>query len=212
MDENNIKDRILKEAGGLFAKFGLRSISMDDIARHLGMSKKTIYQHFSDKDEIVTLSLQRHLGNEKKHLIALKQDSKDSVDFLIKENRFVLKYINQINSAILFELHKYHIKAFKILEEFGRSFLLQILLENLREGVNEGNFKEGNLEVIARMRLQQCSMPLDDNLFPRSNFKPEEVSFVILDHFISGIATDKGKRLYQRYRTQLERNVFTTIF
>ncbi|MBT1705723.1 TetR/AcrR family transcriptional regulator [Chryseosolibacter indicus] len=212
MNEISIKERILTEASALFAKFGLRSISMDDIARHLGMSKKTIYQHFSDKDEIITLSLKRHLAGERNHLITLKREAVDSVDFLIKLNHFVLKYTNQTNPAILFELQKYYMEAYELLEEFGRNFLLQIVFENLQEGVNEGNFKlESNLEVMARMRLQQCSMPLDDNLFPRTTFKPEEVSFAILDHFISGIATEKGKKLYQRYRAKLEKNSFTTI-
>lgn len=206
MEEQDIKQKILKEASELFKKFGLRSISMDDIARHLRISKKTIYQYFSDKDEIITISLQQHLRSERTYLKSLKQEATDSIDFLIKLNYFVLRHINRVNTTVLFELHKYHTNAFNLITSFGKDFLLQIVLDNLKEGVSEGNYKEEyNLEVIARLRLNQCSMSLNDALYPRNQFKPEEVAREILDHFIAGIATEKGKRLYRKHKAKNEK-------
>ncbi len=66
MEEIQTKDKILKGAADLFTRYGIRSISMDDIARHLSVSKKTLYQHFVDKDELVTMVTQAHLTANQK--------------------------------------------------------------------------------------------------------------------------------------------------
>jgi TetR/AcrR family transcriptional regulator, cholesterol catabolism regulator len=84
MEDQEIKDKILVGAEGLFMKYGIRSVSMDDIARHLSVSKKTLYQHFADKDELVTLMSQRHMQREVKEYEAIKNASENSIDELNK--------------------------------------------------------------------------------------------------------------------------------
>src|SRR5262245_57365368 len=108
MDSENAKQRILKTAVELFGKFGFRSISMHDIARHLGISKKTIYQYFADKDEIVTLAIQNHLAQEKQYLAQLQREAKDAVDFIIKVTNFLIRNIRGTRSSNIYDLRKYH--------------------------------------------------------------------------------------------------------
>ena len=64
MEDYEVKDKILAGSEALFMKYGIRSVSMDDIARHLAVSKKTLYQHFADKDELVTVMSQEHMKRE----------------------------------------------------------------------------------------------------------------------------------------------------
>jgi TetR/AcrR family transcriptional regulator, cholesterol catabolism regulator len=211
-EKNSIKDRILTTASELFIRFGFRSISMDDIAHHLGISKKTIYQFFADKDEIVTLAIHAYLQLQREELNNLKQTAKDAVDFLIRMNQSILRNIKDTNGALVFELRKYHSRAWALAEEFRNEFLYSMILEDLRAGIDEGVFRSDvNPEVIAKIRLQEAALVLDDTVFPRERYNFRDVSVTILDHFLYGIATDKGRRLYERYKTEILKDVRTSI-
>jgi AcrR family transcriptional regulator len=201
--ETDPKGRILKTAVDLFSKYGFRSISMDDIAHHLGMSKKTLYQYFSDKDEIVTLAIQNHLAYEREILQQIKTEAKDAVDFIIRVNNYLVRNIRETRSAAIHDLKKYHIRAWEYVEKFKSDFLLKAVAENLRTGVSEGNFRKGiHVDVIARLRLEEVSMLLNQDSFPKTHFNVAEASAIVLDHFIAGIATEKGLKLYTKYRGQ----------
>lgn len=207
-DSSTNKIRILKMASELFRKFGFRSIAMDDIARHLGMSKKTVYQYFTDKDEIVLKAIEMHLAVEKENLKAAQKKAADAIDSLMKINNFLAANVKEANSALIFELQKYHSRAWSLVEEFKGDFLFNIVLEELKTGIDQGIFRSDiNPEVIARVRLEEASLPLDDQLFPINRFNPSEVSLTILDHFISGIVTDKGKKLYQQHKIHSLTNI-----
>lgn len=204
------KGRILKTAVELFSKFGFRSISMDDISHQLGMSKKTLYQYFSDKDEIVTLAIQNHLAHEREVLQQIQSDVKDAVDFIIRVNNYLMRNIRDTSSATIYDLKKYHGRAWGIVENFRTDFLLKAVIENLRSGIAEGNFRSDiNVEIISRLRMEEVSLLLNRDLFPQNSFNLAEVSSNILDHFIAGIATDNGRKLYKKYKNQ--ENSITTI-
>lgn len=207
-DDRNSKERILKVAGELFNKYGIRSISMDDIAHHLGISKKTIYQYFSDKDEIVTLTISQYLGHEKDRVKLIQAEASDAVDFLIKVNQYLRSNIRETTTSIVFELHKYHHKAWTLLEEFKKEFLYTVIRKNVESGIRDGHFRDDiNPEITSRVRLEEASMPFNEELFPKNRFNIIEVSDNILDHFVLAITTDKGRKLYQRYKTQLQKSI-----
>lgn len=208
--EADTKKRILKTAVELFSRYGFRSISMDDIAHQLGMSKKTLYQYFSDKDEIVKLAIQNHLAQEREVLQQIKTEVKDAVDFILRVNTYLMRNIRDTSSAAIYDLKKYHGEAWELVGKFRTEFLLKTVRENLRAGIEEGNFRiDLNVDVIARLRLEEVSMLLNQDLFPRTQFNLAEVSASILDHFIAGIATENGKKLYRKYKNQ--ENSVTTI-
>src|SRR6185369_7288393 len=111
MEEKDIKDRILKGAMELFMKYGVRSVSMDDIARHLSVSKKTLYQYFADKEEIVTTVAEFHLGHERNQYDSIRSVSENAIDELVKISVCIKKDLQKMNPALLFDLQKYHPKA-----------------------------------------------------------------------------------------------------
>src|SRR5690606_30762261 len=196
MEDISIKDRILKGASALFTKYGFRSVSMDDIAHYLGMSKKTIYQHFADKDEIVNLVIAQHLAQMKISLQLISDEASDAIDFLIKVNQRLTESLRDTTSALVLDLRKYHQSAWQKVEEYRTTFLFRLLLENIRKGMEQGIFRSDvNAEVIARVRLEEASLPLHPDVFPREKFDRAEVSGAILDHFITGLSTTKGMKL-----------------
>ena len=202
MDDNN-KERILTCAADLFLKFGIRSISMDDIAHQLGISKKTIYQHFSDKDDIVTRVMEQYLSHERSALQSLKERAKDAVDLLIGINSYLRRNLRETTTSMIRELQKYHTKAWSLVNDFKKDFIYDIISQNLSAGMRDGHFRNDiDPAVTSRIRLEGVSMAFNEDVFPKGKFNVIEVSDSILDHFILGIATEKGRQLYMKYKTQ----------
>lgn len=212
MDDTTTKSRILNVAGELFGKFGFRSISMDDIAHQLGMSKKTIYQYFSDKNEIVTLAVSRHLAHEKSVLQNIYDEAADAIDFLLASNQRMMQNIKETSSALILDLRKYHLDAWTLIEQFRKSFLFDLLLSNYQRGIQQALFRGDVMpEVIIRVRLEEVSMPLDYDLFPKEKYTRSELAGALLDHFILGVATEKGKALYATYKTNAHKQLSTNL-
>jgi len=204
-DEKNHKERILKTASDLFIKFGIRSISMDDIAQHLGMSKKTIYQYFADKDEIVTLAIEVYLANEKETLRTIREEANNTVDLLIRVNNYLRRNIKDNTAPVLHELKKYHNNAWAVLEEFRNDFMFDLIRNSIAEGIDKGYVRpEVDAEIVSRIRLQEAQIAFDEEIFPTAKFDLMLVSDNLLDHFVYGITTDKGRKLYQKHKAHAE--------
>lgn len=207
MEDKNSKERILSSARDLFQRYGIRSITMDDIAHHLGISKKTIYQHFSDKDDIVTLSMKHHIGTERDAILQLKQQAKDALDLLIRIHHYLQKNLTHSTSALLFDLQKYHAKAWAMMNEFKYGFVADFVKSNLEAGIEQGLFRDDiNVEIVTKIRLEEIMLAHNDSVFPRDKFSSVEVSGSILEHFIFAITTDRGRKLYKKYREVNNKN------
>src|SRR3954467_98173 len=114
MEELDTKEKILKGAETLFMKYGVRSISMDDIARHLSVSKKTLYQHFADKEDIVTMACKAHLERSTKEFEEVKSEAKNAIEELATLSLCLRKNMEDMNPSLLFDLQKYHPKAWTV--------------------------------------------------------------------------------------------------
>ncbi len=201
MEDSNTRKRILNSSKDLFQKFGIRSITMDDIAHNLGISKKTIYQHFSDKDDIVTLSIRNYAAKEKSELLEIKDNARDAVELLVAVSRYVQKDLSHNTSALLFDLQKYHPKAWSIITDFKHGFLTDFVMEILRAGIEQGLFRNDmDVEVIARIRLEEVTLAHSESVFPAGRFGHVNVSKALLEHFIHAICTEKGKKRYKKLK------------
>ena len=206
MEESDVRKKILKGAESLFMKYGVRSISMDDIARHLSVSKKTLYQHFEDKEDIVTVTSQSHIEMMSQQVEEIRLSSKNAIDELSKLSMCLKQNVEEINPSMLFDLKKYHPKAWAVWLDHKNKFVRDSVIRNLKQGIEEGYFRpEINMQVIATVRLELVQIPFDEEIFPPSQFNVTEVQLQIFDHFVYGLLTEKGRKLYQKYKeTQVE--------
>jgi AcrR family transcriptional regulator len=201
MEEIDIKEKILKGAEELFTKYGVRSISMDDIARHLSVSKKTLYQHFTDKEDIVTMACKAHLERNVNEFEEIKNSATNAIDELAKLSVCLKRNMQDMNPSLLFDLQKYHPKAWAVWMDHKNKFIKCSVVRNLMQGIEEGYFRpELNPEVIAAVRLELVQLGFDEDIFPREKFRLAEVQLQIFDHFVYGLVTDKGRKLYQKYK------------
>lgn len=201
MEEQDNKERILRGAEELFMRYGVRSVSMDDIARHLSISKKTIYQYFTDKDEVVTMVAIAHLSQEQREFDEVFTKSKDSIDEMVGLSNCLRVNLKKINPSMLFDMQKYHPKAWGAWLSFKNDFMRMSIKRSLTRGIQDGYFRpEINSEILATSRLEQVEMGFRDDLFPTDQFDFMEVQIQLLEVFIYGLLTEKGRKLYQTYK------------
>jgi AcrR family transcriptional regulator len=204
MEETSIKEKILNGAVELFMKYGVRSISMDDIARHLSVSKKTLYQHFEDKEDLVTLASVMHIEVSKKQFESFTTSALNAIDELAKISVCLRKDMSRMNPALLFDLQKYHPKAWAAWLDHKNRYIRDSVVRNIKQGIAEGYYREDlNAEVIAAMRMEQIPLAFDEHIFPNDKFNLADVQLQIFDHFVYGLCTDKGRKLYLKYRNKL---------
>jgi TetR/AcrR family transcriptional regulator, cholesterol catabolism regulator len=197
MEDINIKDKIQKGAEELFMRYGVRSISMDDIARHLAVSKKTLYQHFADKEDIVTITCKGHLDRNAEEFQAIRKTSKNAIEELVMLSVCLKRNMEDMNPSLLFDLQKYHPKAWSVWMNHKHKFIGESVKRNLRQGIEEGYFRpEIDPEVIGAVRLEMVQLAFNEEIFPREKFRLPEVQMQIFDHFVFGLLTDKGRKLY----------------
>jgi AcrR family transcriptional regulator len=203
MDEPEVKTKLLRGAEELFMRYGVRSITMDEIARHLSISKKTLYQYFADKDDIVASVTYGHLNREKKQYEANTNAARNAVEELVKLSLCLKENLKGMNPSLLFDLQKYHQNAWRIWTEFKNVFIRESVVSNLKRGIAEGLYRpEIDPEIMAVLRIETVQLGFDERLFPRDKYDLASLQLAILEHFIHGLLTEKGRRLYQKYKKE----------
>lgn len=203
MEELDNREKLVRGAEELFFRYGLRSVSMDDIARHLGISKKTIYQHFADKDELVATIAKGHMERQRDQFDRIRKEARNAVEHMVMISLCIKDTMRQINPSLLFDMQKYHQKAWNEWLVFKQKFMRENVFLTLKLGVEEGVFREDlDMDVLATLRLEQVQMAFDENVFPRHRFDVPEVQAQLFDHYVNGLLTDKGRKLYQKYKQQ----------
>ena len=195
-----MRERILEKADELFMKHGIKRITMDEIAGRLGISKKTIYQSFADKNEIVCEIFDRYMCGCCRNCEADLQNSNNAVHEVFLASQTFRNIMYSINSSVMYDLEKYHPEIFKKFLEFKNGYLYRSILENLKRGIREGLYKDDiNVEVIARLRMSNIILVLDIELFPAQQFHFTEVEHELTMHFLQGIVTKKGAAVMHTY-------------
>ncbi len=196
-----IKDRILSAAFELFIHKGIKSVSMDDIAAQLSMSKKTLYKWFENKDQIVLGVIRHHLTQEEGECCRLVANADNALDELFKIMEWTKQTTADIHPSIFYDLEKYYPQAWQLWLAHKDEFILHHIIDNLRRGMAEGLYRPNlDVEVLARLRLNQIDLAINPTVFPSRRFSPQQVDLICLEHFMLGVATLKGHKLINQYR------------
>jgi AcrR family transcriptional regulator len=199
------QEKILKISLELFFKYGIKRVTMDDIAKELGMSKKTIYQYYKEKDDIVNQLCEVEMEKHKKKFEDVFSQSNDPIHeiMLISEN--MKDMMQHINPIFFLDLQKFHPKAFVQFQAFKEDCAYKDILRNIKKGKEEGYYKaEIDEEFAARYRLAQIDMLMFGNYFSFDKLSFSKSHELVLDMFVYGISTLKGHRLINEYKKILE--------
>ncbi|MFY0600849.1 MAG: TetR/AcrR family transcriptional regulator [Cyclobacteriaceae bacterium] len=198
-----MKEKILEGAEKLFFQFGVRSVSMDDVARELSMSKKTLYQYFTNKDELVSEMARAHMAAEKQEFTDIARNTSNAIEELFNISICLREHMEKMNPSLIYDLQKYHSKAWQHFLDYKNEFIRGTVIDNIRRGKSEGHYRqEIDEEILSILRVETIQMVFDERFFPKAKFHFPTVQMQVFDHFVHGLLTEKGTQLYKQYQSQ----------
>lgn len=201
------RERIKYKAKEQFLKFGIRSVSMDDIAAPLGMSKKTIYQFFGDKDALVDAVIADEIVEMQQDCTQTVAQARDAIEEVFLTLRLSLEQFRHMNPVVLHDLEKFHAGAYQRIHQHKYQFILKLNEANITRGIREGVYRTGiNVDVIAKFRLESMMLAFHIDLFPPRKYNLADLSIEIIEYLVYGLATAKGCKLIEKYKSALLQN------
>ena len=204
-----MKERILSEAERLFWKYGVRSVTMEDIAKQLGISKKTIYQHFSDKEQILYQVIQNKTTQNQSAMECMVIDTTNPVEEILSVLHMMQKNADQVSPNLLIDIKRYYPQAFSLFRQYKEGQIMRSILENIQKGIEQGLYRPDiNPTILARMRVEQIELAFNDEMFPTDQFSMHDIQAELIHHFVRGMLTEKGFTIYNQYVNHFNHEVY----
>ncbi len=190
---------IIEKVSELYLKYGIKSVTMDDVARELGISKKTLYQYFKDKDELVKKVIEYHVGFMQKEMRNLISKKVNAIEELLLVSKLTTEFLKRINLSITYDLKKYYPDIWKNINLNQRDHIFNQVKENMKKGIKEGLYrKDLNIDIIAHFYLFRIEMSQTIELIVKSKYSYEELFNTSFNYHIRGIANKKGIEYLER--------------
>jgi AcrR family transcriptional regulator len=194
------RTNILEKVQELFMKYGLKSVSMDDISRNLGISKKTLYQCVDNKRDLIQKVFQKHIEEEEAAIREIVANSKDAVDEMIEIARFVTALLREVSPTTLYDMQKYYGDIWGMMEALHQDHIYTVIKTNLDRGIAEGLYrKDLNTDIIAKLYVGKTLLIVDEDVFPLKDYNKEKLYLEYVHYHLHGIALPKGLKLFEKY-------------
>ncbi len=188
-----MREKILISATDLFLNYGFKSITMDDISNHLGISKKTIYQHFENKTSLVEAVSLHIFSNISCGIADICSLKKNPIEEIFDIKQFVMDNLKDEKSSPQYQLQKYYPKIFKTLKKKQFEVMQDCVTENLDRGIALGLYRKTiHVNFISRLYFHCMVILKDKELFPLNHFSMNTLMDNYLEYHLRGICTEKG--------------------
>jgi len=194
-------ERIIEGGEELFLKAGIKSVTMDDIARHLGISKKTIYHFFKDKNDLVIGLVKKKLKEDEDKMADIISRSTNVIEEMINMMKCSEEIFSRINPVVIHDMQKYHPDAWKEFQNFKADVLVRTMEELLTKGIDQGYIRPDiDVKVMSIMRVYQLELGFNPAVFPIAEFNTWSVQQQFQEHFNYGVCTLKGFKILDQYK------------
>lgn len=198
--QKSVTNDILKNATELFLTKGFKSVTMDDLANEMGISKKTIYTHYKTKTDLISASCEFFFQIINTGINEIRARELNPIDELFLINDFIVQLLKDDSSSPEFQLQKYYPKIHSKLSEWKFDAIYNCSIKSVERGKKIGIYrKEIDLEVTSRFYFFSISELKNQALFPRDKFNSYELIKTYLDYHIRAIATTKGVKYLENF-------------
>lgn len=206
--DNTLRD-ILERVRELFFKYGVRSVSIDDICRDLGLSKKKLYEFVASKNELVTKLLELERKNFEIIFTNHNFDGVNAIDALLTVSKEIGEHFRDVSPSMSFDLMKYYPETYHSHMELRINFIFEKIQINLTKGINQGMYRPDlSVELLSRLYIRRLMDLHNPEFFPAEKFSFQTIYNVMIDNFIRGIATEAGLSYYEAKKNNLNFNKF----
>ena len=194
------RQRIIEEAALLFRTYGIRAVTMDMLANEMGISKRTIYEAFKDKDELLQGVLKWMTIKQREAMTKIFSETENVIEAIFKMIDLMIDHFQNMSPAFQMDLKRYHNEIFKKLGENDELPYYRNHIEIIKRGITEGVFrKDFDVEIMNKCLLEVERMSNDKSVFPPDDFMNKDVMRTFYINFIRGISTQKGLDLINFY-------------
>jgi AcrR family transcriptional regulator len=187
------EQQLIEGAMSIFMRYGIKSVNMDDVARQLGVSKKTLYLYFNDKEDLLSRVVNCHCKREDESITNIHAKKLTAIEEMFEIMHWVIGILSNIHPSVQYDMEKYHPELAVSMKANRGRVVMGSMLSNLKKGQKEGTYrKDFDAEVITRIYLSRMDAFLDPNLFPFDRYKPVDVYKELFQYHIRGIASAKG--------------------
>ena len=200
-----MKQNIINEAIPLFIQFGFKSVTIDDIAIKMGVSKKTIYAHFPKKATLVETSVFMHFNNVFEKILNISKHSKDPIIGLYQIKKEALKHLSNEKNSPVYQLQKYYSSIYNKLQQMEFNTLGGMFSESLKKGIEMGLFRsEININFVTRIFFNGIRGITDVQLFPIEEYRIDQLLINFSEYHLRAICTPAGVEKLNIYKKELD--------
>lgn len=188
-----MEHKILNKASELFITFGFKSVTMDDIANKLGISKKTIYKCFATKTELVEASSNQIFEFIANGIDDISENEDNPIEALYQIKKFAMAHLKDERSSPQYQLQKYYPELYRTLKQKQFDLVQNCLIKNLEKGIAQGLYRSNlNIQFISRLYFSGIIAIKDNDLFPIELFTQAYLTDAYLEYHLRGICTKAG--------------------
>jgi len=199
------ENEIIRQVAQLYGKYGIKSVTMDDVAHELGMSKKTLYDYFSDKSALVNAVIDFLIEEKMTFFESQKQGVENAVEELLFIFKFYLRMVKEFNPSFEFDLKKYYPQIYNRVKERKRHGIIQNTLANLKRGKKEGYFRpELNEDFITRLYLLRIESLPESDLFTQEEIFSQELFEEMFFYHLYGVLSEKGVAYLKNHMKEIK--------
>lgn len=201
------RQRIIEEASKMFRTYGIRAVTMDMLANQMNISKRTIYEVFRDKDELLRGVLEWMAVKQKENTLRIMKDSENVIEAIFRIIDIMMDHFQKISPAFILDIKRIHKEAVENAERHNTIPFIDNNYEILKKGVEQGIFRDDiNVELTNKCMLEVAKMTVDREIFPPDHFPGSEVVKNLYISYLRGISTPKGLELIEKYEKAEIRN------
>jgi AcrR family transcriptional regulator len=199
-----LKDRIIESASTLFFQKGVKSMTMSDIAYELGISKRTLYEIFRDKEELLEECINLHMSKADREIEQMRENSENVVDALMRMYAKHLKEAKSVNKSMVHDLKKYHPQIYEKIECRQRAGM-DMFMPLFQRGREQGLLRDDvNFEIVSWLLKSQFKALIEDEYIPTDKYSADEFIRAIILNFIRGISTPMGNERIDKIVAELK--------
>lgn len=189
------KQKILEQTFDLIMKYGIKSVSMDDISRGIGISKKTIYQYFENKKSLIHEVIENHITKDEAEITTIINETKNAIDEMVTIAKHILVFLRSMSPSMMFDTQKYYPKIWERVENQHFTFILNTIVTNIKRGQNEGFYcLDINADIISKMYVRQILTLADETIFPLSKYERSDLYKNLVTYHVRGLLNDNGRQ------------------
>lgn len=196
--EDKLK-KLLSRVFELYHKFGIKSVTMDDVAKELGISKKTLYQYVKDKSELVEKVMIINTLRHREAMHSIMAEKNNAIDELLAVNQYLNEMMKEKNPSLDYDLKKYYPEIHSRLRLNSHKHMYGSIRNNLIKGKKEGLYrKDLDEDIISKLHMARLESTYSSGSFTISELSSEKVMKEIFFYHLHGIASEKGLKLLKR--------------